>query len=187
MTKTGVSSAGHRQSTNVAGAALHPHPARWNRNLGCVVCLKENTILRSHAYELWCRSCLEKAAGHIARIAAEAREMRKAMKVTGEELRLRRVRSRSLMRTLGPKVKKRDDYTCQICGERDPDSTTVDHIRPLNFGGTDDLDNLRVLCHRCNSKKGARPYTNTGDRQKAAEYITKAGITPITLRGVYGP
>ena len=186
MTTGRIPSAGNRQITNPDGAALHPHPERWNRNLGCVICMKEDGILRSHAYELWCKPCLEKAAGHVARIAGEAREMRKAMKVNSDELKARRVKSRSLMRTLGPKVKERDNYTCQACGKRDPDDCTIDHKRPLQFGGTDDMNNLQVFCKSCNSRKNSRPYINTVERTRRAE-IAAYGVPPITLRGVYGP
>lgn len=33
---------------------------------------------------------------------------------------------------------------------------TIDHVRPLSKGGTNDRANLRVICNRCNSKKGGR-------------------------------
>lgn len=33
---------------------------------------------------------------------------------------------------------------------------TVDHIVPLNNGGTHDITNLRVICRSSNSSKGAR-------------------------------
>lgn len=47
--------------------------------------------------------------------------------------------------------------TCTKCGGQDggphgPDRTTgweVDHIIPLKKGGTDDPENLRLLCHYC--------------------------------------
>ncbi len=32
---------------------------------------------------------------------------------------------------------------------------TGDHIRPLSRGGTNDPSNIRVLCRRCNSRRGA--------------------------------
>ena len=33
---------------------------------------------------------------------------------------------------------------------------TVDHIVSLKYGGTDTLDNVQLLCKRCNSVKGAK-------------------------------
>lgn len=47
---------------------------------------------------------------------------------------------------------------CAYCGARPgPDSHVeldIDHIEPRSKGGTDELDNLQVLCHRCNRAKG---------------------------------
>lgn len=51
-------------------------------------------------------------------------------------------------------VMDRDYRQCQICGTYD--EPTVDHIVPVSAGGSDDLDNLQVLCRSCNSRKGAR-------------------------------
>lgn len=32
-------------------------------------------------------------------------------------------------------------------------SAEADHIIPLHMGGSDDLDNLRILCRACNNKR----------------------------------
>lgn len=42
---------------------------------------------------------------------------------------------------------------CMECGTFK--DLTVDHIRPLSRGGTNDPSNLQVLCRRCNAKKGS--------------------------------
>lgn len=46
---------------------------------------------------------------------------------------------------------------CEECGcEFTPSNpATADHIIPKAQGGTDDLDNLRCVCRRCNSRRGA--------------------------------
>jgi hypothetical protein len=46
----------------------------------------------------------------------------------------------------------RDGYECEQCGSQD--DLTIDHIIPLSRGGSDDLDNLHLLCRACNSRKG---------------------------------
>lgn len=43
------------------------------------------------------------------------------------------------------------NYECVICGSTEKPS--VDHIIPKSKGGTDDLENLQVLCTSHNSKK----------------------------------
>jgi len=46
------------------------------------------------------------------------------------------------------------DGCCQRCGTED--RLSVDHIVPRSLGGSDNLDNLEVLCSSCNSSKGGR-------------------------------
>lgn len=51
-------------------------------------------------------------------------------------------------------VYRRDGYACVDCGEDDITKLSVDHRIPVDAGGTNDADNLRTLCRRCNSVKG---------------------------------
>ena len=55
-------------------------------------------------------------------------------------------------------VLERDDYTCQMCGATVEDGVKlhIDHIIPVSKGGTNDTDNLQVLCHKCNLAKHNR-------------------------------
>ncbi len=48
-------------------------------------------------------------------------------------------------------VWERDDFTCQICGERK--FLTIDHIMPKVKGGSSEKENLQTLCKSCNSSK----------------------------------
>ena len=41
-----------------------------------------------------------------------------------------------------------------INGERKPNSAEADHIIPASLGGTNHVDNGRVLCAKCNSRRG---------------------------------
>ncbi len=54
-------------------------------------------------------------------------------------------------------IMKRDNYTCQICGNskyREPNLLLeVDHIHPVSAGGTTTFDNLWTLCWKCNRSK----------------------------------
>lgn len=52
------------------------------------------------------------------------------------------------------KIAARDGAQCAHCGEED--NLSIDHIRPISKGGSDDLDNLQILCRSCNSRKGDR-------------------------------
>jgi 5-methylcytosine-specific restriction endonuclease McrA len=55
-------------------------------------------------------------------------------------------------------ILKRDNYRCQMCGVTAKDGATleIDHIYPVSKGGTNELDNLQVLCRECNAGKGAQ-------------------------------
>ena len=49
----------------------------------------------------------------------------------------------------------RDGQRCQGCGweARQPEYLQIDHNRPKSLQGTDDMDNLALLCDPCNRKK----------------------------------
>ncbi|GAA5522402.1 hypothetical protein Asal01_02362 [Fodinibius salicampi] len=74
--------------------------------------------------------------------------------------------SRSKTRRENEKQKRRiakiEDYTCQVCGFRCEYQNLngqkcyiidVDHIIPKSDGGTEEIDNLWVLCPNCHRKK----------------------------------
>jgi 5-methylcytosine-specific restriction endonuclease McrA len=46
---------------------------------------------------------------------------------------------------------------CVLCGRMD--DLTVDHIVPILDGGTNDIENLQILCARCNKRKGKKITT----------------------------
>lgn len=51
-------------------------------------------------------------------------------------------------------VMHRDNHECKHCGATD--DLTIDHIYPESKGGTNDIDNLQVLCRICNCSKGVK-------------------------------
>ena len=78
----------------------------------------------------------------------------------GKEVRHKLLGRRSTPRTLRGGVSQRLRYEvlqvgyCQKCGRRPPEvELVVDHIIPLNLGGTNDRENLQALCEECNAGK----------------------------------
>ena len=56
------------------------------------------------------------------------------------------------------------DRVCQLCGAtREQERLEVDHIVPRSKGGTNDPDNLQVLCIRCNRGKSNRDSMDLRD------------------------
>jgi len=68
---------------------------------------------------------------------------------------------RSLMTSsLRQKIKERDNYTCQSCGNSthiEPNLLLeIDHVIPVSKGGYTTEENLQTLCWKCNRSKGAK-------------------------------
>ena len=58
-------------------------------------------------------------------------------------------------------ILRRDNYTCQYCGEMEK-NLTVDHIMPKSRGGKTVWNNVVVACKPCNLKKGNRTMVEAG-------------------------
>lgn len=51
------------------------------------------------------------------------------------------------------------NYKCFYCDiSLTPENRSIDHIKSLQSGGTNDLDNLIGACIPCNNAKGKREY-----------------------------
>ena len=52
----------------------------------------------------------------------------------------------------------RNGYQCQSCQKIDLSAKNlqIDHIIPLDKGGTNDISNLQTLCAKCNREKSAK-------------------------------
>lgn len=80
-----------------------------------------------------------------------------------ESLKRMPVIARNISAQLRREILERNGYTCRRCGAgpEDPDPTNpgrrmrlnVDHIIPISQGGTNDKENLLVLCSCCNQGK----------------------------------
>ena len=66
--------------------------------------------------------------------------------------------SRHINRNLLMQILMRDEFTCRLCGSSKRTDGTfdwhIDHIKPRIKGGLTVLENLQVLCSRCNLLKG---------------------------------
>ena len=86
-------------------------------------------------------------------------------------------------------VLRRDEYTCQYCGETAPNVTLhVDHVVPVALGGSDKPENLVAACKDCNiGKSSIQPdspiVAAIGDR--AADYALKAKSAGTLMRADY--
>ena len=56
-----------------------------------------------------------------------------------------------LNESIKKKVFERDGKVCAICGRSE--KLCIDHILPVSRGGFTKLDNLQVLCEKCNLQK----------------------------------
>jgi hypothetical protein len=92
------------------------------------------------------------------------------------------------MRLIINELKKRYGDRCLRCGSQD--TLCADHVISPRIGGSDELDNLQLLCRRCNSGKGkgAIDYRvspplvispRTGTRRKPAD-VTEC-VHPVRL------
>jgi len=64
-------------------------------------------------------------------------------------------RPRPRIRLTKREILRRDDHTCQYCGQRSS-YLTVDHIVPRRLGGQHSWENLVAACPHCNHRKGGR-------------------------------
>lgn len=92
---------------------------------------------------------------------------------------------KALTAELRAKIKKRDNFTCQICGKYMPDEVGlhIDHIVSIKNGGKSIPSNLRVLCSKCNGKKGGKsesPNLNCNNLDDSIEK-NKSEIIPLTI------
>jgi 5-methylcytosine-specific restriction endonuclease McrA len=87
-------------------------------------------------------------------------------------------RPRPRVRLTKREVLRRDNYTCQYCGQR-MQFLTIDHIVPRRLGGDHTWENLVAACPSCNHRKGSRTLDQShmqllhqpGEPPASAEYL----------------
>ena len=68
--------------------------------------------------------------------------------------------------------------SCGFCGEEDLTKSrriSFDHIEPFSEGGSDDINNLQILCRSCNAIKGNKP------QHEFEQYMSKRDELPEML------
>ena len=72
---------------------------------------------------------------------------------------------------------KRQDYTCAYCGYRlNASKFEIDHMDPVIRGGSNDMDNLQVICRPCNMRKGIQ--CDVEFRARYARLVPPTRLTP---------
>ncbi len=73
-------------------------------------------------------------------------------------------------------VLSRDNFRCRTCGRGADDGLklTVDHIRPVDWGGTNDISNLLTLCDECN--RGKKAWVDTVPSQTLKEVMDESTV-----------
>jgi 5-methylcytosine-specific restriction endonuclease McrA len=64
-------------------------------------------------------------------------------------------RPRPHVRLTKREILRRDDFTCQYCGQR-VTYLTIDHVLPRRLGGQHIWENVVAACPPCNHRKGGR-------------------------------
>lgn len=82
-------------------------------------------------------------------------------------------RPRPRVRLTKREILRRDDYTCQYCGQHVP-YPTIDHIMPRHLGGQHQWENLVTACPACNHRKGGRTL------EQAQMHLLRKPVEPPT-------
>ncbi len=88
--------------------------------------------------------------------------------------------ARGIRKAVNEKVRyqvfTRDGFRCQACGRGAADGVklAVDHIRPVDWGGTNDKSNLITLCEECN--RGKKAWVDSVPSQNMEEITSKPTV-----------
>lgn len=104
---------------------------------------------------------------------SEERAQRDATDELAPRRRRRRSRGRDgrSWRQTKDAVLERDRCVCHICGQ--PGATTVDHLVPRAFGGSDAPENLAAAHETCNQLRGCGPIPDRAAVMRLASQIAE--------------
>ena len=91
-------------------------------------------------------------------------------------------RPRPKVRLTKREILRRDNYTCQYCGQTSA-RLTIDHVKPRRLGGTHLWDNVVAACPRCNHQKGGRTLSEA--RMQLLHQPVEPSPTATYLYGGY--
>jgi len=96
------------------------------------------------------------------------------------------IRLEKMVKRPRPRVKltkreilRRDDFTCQYCGQR-TSTLTIDHVIPRHMGGQHQWENLVTACPLCNHRKGGRTV-----EQAQMKLLTPPKEPPTTAQYIF--
>ncbi len=81
-------------------------------------------------------------------------------------------------------VLRRDDYTCQYCGQKatlSASALTIDHVIPRHLGGQHTWENLVTACANCNHRKGGRTI-----EQAQMRLLRQPAAPPLSAVYIFG-
>ncbi len=73
-------------------------------------------------------------------------------------------------------VLTRDSFRCRACGRSADDGIklNVDHIIPVDWGGTNEISNLLTLCEECN--RGKKAWVDSAPSESMREIMNKSTV-----------
>ena len=81
---------------------------------------------------------------------------------------------KDLPRSIKNQIIKRDKGLCRACGSIGKE---IHHITPVVFGGTDDIENLILLCYICH-------YSAPNTKEEFAIYLKRGGARSCMIIGM---
>jgi hypothetical protein len=88
--------------------------------------------------------------------------------------------ARGVRKAISEKIRyqvfSRDAFRCKACGHGADDGVklTVDHVIPVDWGGTNDMSNLLTLCDECN--RGKKAWVDSTPSEIMKEVMSKSTV-----------